>query len=266
MAITGVEALVLLVEQEMGFQAFTDREMGALRKQARGFYKHLRRKGLSRQAVEEIIERIRGSTRWELEHDWYDQFLVATRRVDSDFAIERDIYDSNRLSIAEYWDMEVADDEAWEDKITEIAARNEDGYWERWKLATDRMAAVEYLVEELEKKDRLEREDTTLIAKLGEELNLLRFGKQSKRTVAFPHSDPAKRSTGCIEFKPVTMRTSKNQDGIYISATAWKKMRNRLNSLLGDPHRYPVTVKEKKEPLDALEVAVYGLYLDGTSS
>jgi len=181
-------------------------------------------------------------------------------------ALECNIYDTERLTLAEIWDQEVAAEEQWEAKITELAARNEDGYWERWSIAAEHMAGMELLVAQLEEKTRLQREDVRLVAVLGRKLNKLRFGEQTKRIVAFPHHNPEREAGGCIEFKTVERRLSQHRDGIYISATAWKKMRNRLNALMGSSTRYPVTVREKREPLDALEVAVYGLYLDGTSS
>ena len=122
--IDGKTALILLVEEQHGFQKFSDRYYKYLRARAKQFYQYLCRVRGQLEA-KEIIERIIESTRFELEHEWQDAFIISPQREDSHTEI--DIFNTEKtdpkiLLQQEFNEVrrELAEAEAaWEQRVAE---------------------------------------------------------------------------------------------------------------------------------------------------
>jgi len=245
--VDGKTALILLVEEEMGFHDFNETETRQLREQVKSLFMFLMKQGHSEYDVQEILDHIKEDTRKELQVDWPDAFRMAEGRAQSDMELESSAMmqtlDSETNTNKEFWDGQ-----RHEKKIETIAfLASERPDWNRFSRAIEHMGAIEGKIELLEKvkehqNNQLSNIERQAVKIISRELDWLRFGKSKGR-----------------KFKKIC---SCHGDGIYISVGMWKKMRNRINALLDVEKRYKVKEFEKTERDDILDDAVYGYDLD----
>jgi hypothetical protein len=248
--VDGKTAIQMLVERKHGFHSqLTEGELRHLRQRAQGFYLWLRSKQLSHEETDQIIDRIIDSTKRELERDWQEQFYISDKRVERNMAVEVDIFGAkDEAPESEKLEQECEEDhDYWlsVEKTAEVHA--ERLFSERWHRAMQHMEAIDARLTEIEldgkMPEELPGEEIALLLHIEKKLRMLRFGKSKGQKI-----------------KKIE---SFHKDGIYISATAWKKTQNRINLLLGREKRYVVAEQqEKKESTDAMDVSVYGVDLD----
>lgn len=241
--VNGKTALILLMEEEAGFHDFNEEERAELLKQAKGFFMFLMRQGKTEYEAREICDAIRENTRKELEIDWPDAFRMAENRADNDMEMECDALLTPQNHPEKIIDSEFRDNENHMLKVETVALlASERPDWGRFSKAIEHMVVIEGKIELLEiikanQKNKLTDAEKQAVKDIRQELDWLRFGKSKGR-----------------RFKKIC---SCHGDGIYISVTMWKKMRNRINALLDIEKRYVIKEFEKDKSEDVLDGALY---------
>jgi len=254
--VTGKEALILLLEDQMGFQNFDEAKVNFLKRKAKEFYLHLCKKMYEWQA-REVINNIIERTRKDLEQHWQDAFVIDVQRENS--STEIDIMSKEGTDPQAILTQEFEEEQEFRRRLAKIAeaCAESNKNWDRWKQALHHLEDLENKLELLEtisdSQGGLTNHEKKLVKELIVELNLLRFGSVKRRKyLARSNTDPKI----AVRVHQETI-TSMHKDGIYISKTRWVKLRNRLNKLIGDKKRYKEVEYEKQESMDLLDHANY---------
>jgi hypothetical protein len=259
--VDGKTAIVLMVEwEEFGYHKdYSDSYLDYLKEERVRFYIYLRRRGRSKEEAEIIIERIREDTRRELRVEWMESFYFSPSRESKEISMEIDIMGAMHQDKLQEYDQECQDDIDWEQhqELIAMLAENKSD-WDRWKQCFRYLEALDIILKKIEEKHKqalassqkpnLSPDDRHTILQAQQDLYELRFGVQVNKG------------------RKIRKIHSRFGDGIYISAKMWKENQNRINTLMGSSKRYPIIQKDKTEPMDMMEVAVYGLDLDNIRS
>jgi hypothetical protein len=283
--VTGKDAIILLVEHKHGFhKGYTEKELAFLRKQREGFFIFLRKQGRSLEDTLEIINNIKKSTAFEITHEWQDSFIISQRRAKAlDDAAEGIAFEIDLLMaqddrpVQEKFDNDVSQDKDWDEKMEAAADRvegkNPDSYWDR---ARDHLSVTDDCLTKLES-EYLETDPelsarSPLIKQLSEEhrefltyltlrLRMMR-GLYRKWEYKRTHWETKTNKFGKeVRVRVVTqsMRCP-FKDGVWISRKMWMATQNRINRLLGEEKRYPISIVEETENeiLSMPGVVLYG--------
>jgi len=254
--VSGKEALILLLEDKMGLQNFDEAKINYLKRQAKQFYIYLC-KQMSEWQARDVIDGIIERTRKELEQHWQDSFIIDAQREYS--STEIDIMSKEGTDPQAVLTQEFQEELEYRERLVKIADAHAESNknWDRWKQALEHLKDLENQLELLEKfkacQGELTQGEKKHVQKLIAELTMLRFGIVKRRRYLAQSQTNPKIAVRVHEEK----RTSVHNDGIYISSTRWKRLRNRLNELIGDPKRYNVKEYDKEESLDLLDHADY---------
>lgn len=254
--VSGKDALILLVEEQMGLQDFDESKINYLKNKAKQFYLYLCKQMHEWQA-REIIDGIIERTRKELGQHWQDAFIMDAQREYS--STEIDIMSKEGTDPEGVLTQEFYEELEYRERLAKIADSHAEGNknWERWKRALEHLQDLENKLELLETIKACQGELTEKERKLAHglvvELRLLRFGSsQKRRYLGRSRTDP-KIAVRVHETKVESM----HKDGIYISKTRWIKLQNRLNKLIGVEKQYKEIEFEKRESEDLLDHADY---------
>lgn len=254
--VTGKDALILLLEDKMGFQNFSEAKIKYLRRKAKDFYLYLC-KNMHEWQARDVIDGILERTRKELEQPWEDAFIMDVQREDSPTELDIGSIEGTNPEIV--ITQEFDEEQQFRERLAKIADSHAESNknWDRWKQALEHLTDLENKVELLETikacQGELSDKEKKLVKELMLELNLLRFGSTKRRRYLARSKTNPKIA---VRVYQETI-TSMHKDGIYISKTRWIKMRNRLNELIGDPKRYKEVEYEKQESMDLLDHANY---------
>jgi len=262
----GREALMLLVEHDHGFhQEFTEEDIEYLREQRKGLYFYLRKQGKTEEEVKDIFQGIREDTIFEITHEWQEAFLIGRSREDLTFEINPALALEQKPQ-EELFNADYECEELYQARIEATADRNAGKNTnEYWARARNMLKIVDSCLTELEAKypegSQVSVDHREFLQYLTLRLRFFRglyrpWEETKYEVVKWTHNNK-------IFTKKVRIQKLRSVlgDGIWISASMWKGMQNRINRLLGSPKRY-ITKQVKETAEEILEVpglVVYGL-------